>query len=55
MAATSSYNAGTKMLTVDGDGLPTPVTYGTFPNANNPNAVTEQDFEHTWYLSLIHI
>ena len=49
MAATSSYNAGTKMLTVDGDGLPTPVTYGTFPNANNPNSVTEQDFEHSWY------
>lgn len=49
MAATSSYNAGTKMLTVDGDGLPDPVLYGTFPNNNNPNAVTEQDFEHTFY------
>ena len=49
MAATSSYNQGTKVITVDGDGLPNPVTFGTFPNVNNPNNVTEQDFEHSWY------
>ena len=49
MAATSSYNQGTKIITVDGDGLPNPVSYGTFPNVNNPNNVTEQDFEHSWY------
>ena len=48
MAATSSYNQGTKIITVEGDGLPNPVTYGTFPNVNNPNNVTEQDFEHSW-------
>ena len=49
MAATSTYNSGTKNITVDGDGLPNPVLYGTFPNANNPSSVTEQDFEHTFY------
>tara|TARA_B100002019_G_scaffold107149_1_gene92014 strand:- start:13764 stop:15368 length:1605 start_codon:yes stop_codon:yes gene_type:complete len=49
MTATAEYNAGTRNLTVDGDGLPNPVLYGTFPNANNPNQVTEQDFEHTFY------
>ena len=49
MTATAEYNAGTRTLTVDGDGLPDPVLYGTFPNANNPNSVTEQDFEHDFY------
>tara|TARA_R100000005_G_scaffold96584_1_gene84810 strand:+ start:5879 stop:6367 length:489 start_codon:yes stop_codon:yes gene_type:complete len=49
MAATASYVPATRILTVDGDGLPNPVAYGTFPNANNPNTVTEQDFEHDFY------
>ena len=49
MTATAEYNAGTKILTVDGDGLPDPVLYGTFPNVNNPNQVTEQDFNHDFY------
>lgn len=49
MAATAEYNAGTRILTVDGDGLPSPVLYGTFPNVNNANQVTEQDFEHDFY------
>ena len=48
MTATASYEAGTKQLTVTGDGLPDPVSYGTFPNQNNPNSVTEQDFEWTF-------
>jgi len=48
MTATASYEPGTKQLTVTGDGLPTPVSYGTFPNQNNPNSVTEQDFEWTF-------
>ena len=49
MTATASYVPATRILTVDGDGLPSPVAYGTFPNANNPNTVTEQDFEHDFY------
>jgi len=49
MTATAEYNAGTRTITVDADGLPTPVLYGTFPNANNPNQVTEQDFNHDFY------
>jgi hypothetical protein len=49
MTATAEYNAGTRTLTVDGDGLPDPVLYGTFPNVNNPNQVTEQDFNHDFY------
>jgi hypothetical protein len=48
MTATASYEAGTKQLTVTGDGLPDPVSYGTFPNQNNPNSVTEQDFDWTF-------
>jgi len=49
MTATASYVPATRILTVDGDGLPSPVSYGTFPNANNPNTVTEQDFNHDFY------
>ena len=49
MTATAEFNAGTKILTIEGDGLPTPVSYGTFPNANNPNQVTAQDFDHDFY------
>jgi len=46
MAATASFNNATKVITVASDGLPAPVSFGTFPNANNPNTVTEQDFDH---------
>lgn len=49
MTATAEYNPATKILTVDGDGLPDPISYGTFPNASNPNLVTEQDFSHDFY------
>ena len=46
MAATATFNNATKIITVASDGLPRPVLYGTFPNDNNPNTVTEQDFDH---------
>ena len=46
MAATASYNQATKVITVESDGLPAPVSFGTFPNDNNPNTVVEQDFDH---------
>ena len=36
MAAEGSYNPATKILTITGDGMPTPVSYGTFPNVSNP-------------------
>lgn len=49
MTATASYNDATKILTVSADGLPDPVSYGTFPNSNNPNTVQEQDFDHDFY------
>ena len=49
MAGTATYNPATRIIDVSADGLPNPVLYGTFPNANNPSSVTEQD------LSLIHI
>ena len=49
MAGTATYNAGTRIIDVSANGLPNPVAYGTFPNANNPNAVTEQDFDHDFY------
>ena len=48
MTATATYTSATKQLAVTGDGLPDPVSYGTFPNLNNPNAVTEQAFAHTF-------
>jgi len=48
MAATGSFNAGTNVLSLDGDGLPRPVLAGTFPNANNPNTISEQNFEHSF-------
>lgn len=48
MTATASYNNATRVLTVAADGLPAPVSYGTFPNLNNPNTVTEQDFDHNF-------
>ena len=46
MTATASYNNATKVITVESNGLPAPVSFGTFPNDNNPNTVTEQDFDH---------
>ena len=49
MAGTATYNAGTRIIDVSANGLPNPVAYGTFPNADNPNAVTEQDFDHDFY------
>jgi len=49
MTATASYNDATRILTVSADGLPDPVSYGTFPNDNNPNTVQEQDFDHDFY------
>ena len=49
MTATASYDQATNILTVAADGLPNPVGYGTFPNENNPNSVTEQDFDHDFF------
>ena len=46
MSATATYNEATKVLTVASNGLPSPVSHGTFPNDNNPNVPTEQDFDH---------
>ena len=46
MSATATYNEATKVLTVASNGLPSPVAHGTFPNDNNPNVPTEQDFDH---------
>ena len=46
MAANATYNESTKVITVASDGLPSPVLPGTFPNDNNPNTITEQDFDH---------
>ena len=39
MAATASFNNATKIITVASDGLPRPVSFGTFPNENNPTSV----------------
>ena len=36
------------MLTVTGNGLPTPVTNGTFPNANNANTISPYTFNHAF-------
>ena len=46
MTATATFNQATKVITVESNALPSPVAFGTFPNANNPNTVTEQDFDH---------
>ena len=48
MAAEGSYNPATKVLTVTGNGLPTPVTNGTFPNANNANTISAYTFNHAF-------
>ena len=46
MAATASFNNATKVITVASDMLPAPVIPGTFPNDDNPNTITEKDFDH---------
>tara|TARA_B100000214_G_scaffold190438_1_gene137627 strand:- start:15827 stop:17815 length:1989 start_codon:yes stop_codon:yes gene_type:complete len=46
MAGTASFNSATQILTVAADGLPSPVASGVFPNDNNSNTITEQDFDH---------
>ena len=46
MAATASFDNSTKVITVASDMLPAPVVPGTFPNDNNPNTITEKDFDH---------
>ena len=48
MAANGSYNPSNDILTVTGDGLPHPVTSGTFPNANNPNEIATYTFSHAF-------
>ena len=48
MAVNGSYNPATKALSVTGDGLPHPVTAGTFPNANNANTVSAYTLSHTF-------
>ena len=48
MAANGSYNSSNNVLTVTGDGLPTPVNSGTFPNANNSNTITSYSFNHNF-------
>ena len=48
MAANGSYNSSNNVLTVTGDGLPTPVNSGTFPNANNSNTITSYAFNHNF-------
>lgn len=48
MAANGSYNPSNDILTVTGDGLPHPVTSGTFPNANNPNEIATYAFSHAF-------
>ena len=49
MSGTATYNQATRIIDVAANGLPTPVTNGTFPNADNTNQVTEQDFDHDFY------
>ena len=46
MAATASFDNATKIITVASDMLPAPVIPGAFPNDNNPNTITEKDFDH---------
>ena len=48
MAANGSYNSSNNVLTVTGDGLPSPVNSGTFPNANNSNTITSYSFNHNF-------
>ena len=53
MTATATYDQAHKHPHGGGDGLPDPVSYGTFPNVNNPNSVTEQDFDHDFFYSVV--
>ena len=48
MAAEGSYNPATKILTITGDGMPTPVSYGTFPNVSNPYTPAAYTFNHSF-------
>ena len=48
MPAQGSYNPATDILTVTGDGLPSPVARGTFPNENNLNDVSAYTFSHAF-------
>jgi hypothetical protein len=48
MTATASLNISTNQLSITGDGLPSPVTYGTFPNVENENRVLAQNFSHAF-------
>ena len=48
MAANGSYNSVTDILTITGDGLPTPVVPGTFPNSDNANTITSYTFSHNF-------
>ena len=48
MAANATYNSSNNVLTVTGNGLPFPVTSGTFPNANNTNTITSYTFNHNF-------
>ena len=55
MAAEGTYNPATKILTVTGDGMPTPVSYGTFPNVSNPYTPTAYTFNHSFSVSYTHL
>lgn len=44
----ASLNQTTRLLTVVADNLPQPALYGSFPNANNSNAITGQSYNHTF-------
>ncbi len=48
MAANGQYNAVTDVLTITGNGLPTPVLSGTFPNSDNSNTITSYTFSHNF-------
>ncbi|BCU96851.1 MAG: hypothetical protein CM15mV13_3110 [uncultured marine virus] len=48
MAAEGSYNPATKILTITGDGMPNPVSYGTFPNVSNPYTPAAYTFNHSF-------
>ena len=47
MAAEGSYNPATKVLTVTGNGLPTPVTNGTYL-FYNANTISPYTFNHAF-------